>query len=305
MSNDTSQPISSALSPTARMLPPRGCRGALTGWPQLVAALGRINADPAASAKLTAEGGTANGLQLGSPTTLMSALALNPAILHSPSPPAELYAHGLWFSTKFLSAAKTIGATLAQISSIANDPQGLSRDEVAAAVGELIGGEGGLSQLAKSVASAADDYVKRLGALEGPLGVDQALANYKSAGANLEQHAGTAAGAKARDMANFQSATAETAQLARQAIDELEVGAATVSAAAVLGNINAVMRSMAEQWQSVSNNMEAAIAGVNKQQLGDPDYLRQSLGLNDAAAAWKALADSTEVFIQKSLTTNT
>lgn len=304
MSENTSQPVAPVMSPTSRMLPPKGCRGAVTGWPQLVSAIGKITSDPATSAKLAAEGGSANRLQVGSPSTLLAALALNPTILQGPQPPAEIYAQFIWFAMKVQSAARTMEATLSQLSSIASDPQGLSQEDVGTVAGELIGGGGGLSQLAGSVAAAADDFVRRLSALEAPPGLEQALADFKTAGESLEQYAGAAAGRKARDLAHFQSATAEAAQRAREALDVLELGAATVSAAAVLANLTAVMRSMAEQWRLVSSNMAVA-AGVSKQQLSDPDYLRQTLGLDDAVAGWKSLADASEGFVQHSLTAGT
>jgi len=293
------------LSPPDRMLPPKGCRGVLTGWPQLVSAIGRITADPATSAKLAAGGGTANGLQFGGPATLLAALALNPTLLQGPRPPAEIYAQFVWFVMKVHAAARTMEATLAQLSSIASDPQGLGQEDVGAMAGELIGGEGGLSRLAGSVAAAADAFVRRLSALEGLLGLDRTLADFKAAGANLEQHARAAADRPARDLAHFQSAAAAAAQGAREALDDLEFGAATVSAAAVLANLTAVMRSMAEQWQRVGGNLAAAVADASTRQLGDPDYLRQSLELDDAVAGWTFLADSTEGFVQHSLTART
>ena len=284
------------------MMPPKGYRGALTGWPQLVSAIDRISSDPAAAAKLSAAGASAGGLQLGSNAALVAALAVHPAMLRSSQPPAEIYAQCVWFIAKQLAAARRIEKTLAQISSTAADPQGLSQEGVGAMAAELLNGEGGLSQLAGLVTAAADEFVRRLSALGGALGLHQALADFKTAGANVEQRASAAAGREARDLVHFHVATIGVAQSTRVALDELEFSAAAVSAAAVLENLTAVMRSLAAQWKLVSGNLAAAVATANRQQLGDPDYLRQSLGLDDAAAWWKTLADLTEFFIQKSLT---
>lgn len=292
------------LSPTSRMLPPRGCRGIVTGWPQLVGAIGRMTSDAATSAKLSAAGGV-SGWQFGGSSTLLASLALNPAILQGPRPPVDIYAQVVWFAMRLHSAARTMEATLAQLSSITNDPQGLRHEDVGAMAGELIGGNGGLSQLAESVAAAAEEIVRHLSALEGPLGLDQALADLRTAGTNLEQYARAAADRPAHDMAQCHSATAAAARRAREALDDLELGAATVSASAVLANLIAVMRSMAEQCRLVAANMAAAVAGASTQQLGDPDYLHQSLGLDDAVAGWKTLADATRRFVQNSLAART
>jgi hypothetical protein len=292
------------LSPTPRMLPPKGCRGIVTGWPQLVGAIGRMTSHAATSVKLSAGGGV-SGSQFGGPSTLLAALALNPGLLQGPRPPVDVYSQVVWFAMKLHSVARTMEATLAQLSSTTNDPRGYGHEDVGAMAAELIGGEGGLSQLAESAAVAAEEIVQHLSALEGPLGLDQALAELGTAGTELEQYARAAADRPAHNMAQCHSAAAAAARRVREALDDLELGAATVSASAVLANVIAVMRSMAEQCRLVAANMAAAVAGASTRQLGDPDYLHQTLGLDDAVAGWETLAAATRRFVQYSLVAST
>lgn len=305
MNERTLRPASASLAPTARMLPPAGCRGAVSAWPQLVRAIGNLASNPITSAQMTTHGGSPTGLQFGSPAALMAALALHPAILQTTQPPKDVYAHFIWFTTKVMFAARTMGATLAQLGGLVTSASGSAREEMGTLVSELITGTGGLKQTADSIAGIADDFVQRLGETEGWLGLDQALTNFKTAGANLEQDASAAAGAKARDLAQFQSAAANAAQRVRIDLNELEFSAATVTAASVIANLSAVMRLMASEWRVVGAGLALVVSDATTEQLGDPGYLREALDLDRAVAEWNSFADAVKAFIQRSLIAQT
>ncbi|HEX3527854.1 MAG TPA: hypothetical protein VH988_12385 [Thermoanaerobaculia bacterium] len=275
------QSVSPALGPTAGMAPPGCCRGAVGSWPQLLRALARI----------VSPGGALNTFQAGSPSSLMRALAVYPAILQADQPPQDLYSHFVWFTIRLLSAAKTMAATLRELPGLA----------AGTAVGQTLAGTGGLKQTADAMAQRADDLMRRLGQSNALPGVDAALAGYKTAGASLGQRATGISAGTVRDLALLQAATAEGAQELRRDLDELELQAATVSAAAVLDNLEAVMRSWGDEWRAVSANLASVASTSTPEQLADDTYLRQTLDLDRAVQQWGALAGAVQAYVQRLL----
>lgn len=79
-----------ALAPRSGMLPPQGCRGAVSGWPRLMLGI--------------AEG--------GSPMQLMAALSGDGMLLTHERPPVDIYGSFVWLVTRIWIAAETIAVTL-------------------------------------------------------------------------------------------------------------------------------------------------------------------------------------------------
>jgi hypothetical protein len=273
--------VSPALGPTAGMAPPGCCRGAVGSWPQLLRAI----------AKSYSPGGALNAFQAGSPSSLLRALAVYPAILQADQPPQDLYSHFVWFTTRLLSTMKTIAATLGELPGLA----------AGTAVAQALAGSGGLKQTADAMAQRADDLVRRIGEDNALPEVDAALAGYKTAGASLGQRATGIGAGTVRDLTLLQAATAEGAQKLRRDLDELELQAATVSAAAVLDNLEAVMRSWGDEWRAVSASLASVASTSTPEQLGDDTYLRQTLDLDRAVQQWRALAGAVQAYVQRLL----
>lgn len=293
------QSVSPDLGPTAGMAPPGCCRGAVGSWPQLLRAIDRISSRPQVNAKMAGFGRAPSDFQLGSPGSLIRMLAVHPAILQGDQPPQDVYSHFVWFTTRLLSAAKTMAATL-------NGLPGLAASAATAqgggtAVAQVLAGTGGLKQTADAMAQVADNLVRRLGQSNARPGIDAALAGYKAAGANLGQHATNIGAAKARDLALFQSATSEGAQQFRRDLGELELQAATVSAVAVLDNLEAVMRLWGDEWRAVSANLARVASKSTAEQLGNDTYLRQTLDLDCAVQQWGTLAATVQTYVQRLL----
>jgi hypothetical protein len=283
------------------MEPPAGCRGAVTGWRQLADALERISAEPTIALQLQSRCGSSNGALFGGPAALLSALATNPTMLLGPAPPSEVYARFVWFAAKVSAAARVMGATLAQLPTLA--VAAATPREAGALVEEVLVGPGGLKQTADTIAGLADDLVQVLEEIRQVPGggLESALATFKAEGADLEQQAAAAAALKERELSQFQSAARAAAHHLRKTLEEFEVAAATVTAAAVVTNLRTSLTGMAAAWREAAVSLQSAVSGAPPEQLGSIEYLRDALDLDRGAKEWRAFADMVRAFIRQLL----
>jgi hypothetical protein len=267
MSDDNSRV--SVLEPRPGMLPPQGCGGAVTGWPQLLHAV-RTLGSPAET-------------QIGSNMRLMAALAANPTMLTAPGVPHDLYSQFVWFVIKVWSQARTMAGTLRHLPALlSTDPSLLA---------EVLTGPHGLQEGAAAIAAVAVEMEARVTAVHssGELTAKAALA--ERATADLQRHAHEAAEAQPLEKALLESRAAEAAQRVRMDLEHLQTGAAAAAADAVLANLARVFASTATEWRALAETLATA-AATDPGQLGD---------LDRAAAAWSDYAGAIRDFITRLL----
>src|SRR4051794_9528451 len=104
--------------PSGKLAPPGGCRSALGRWSQLLEAVEVIGAAPAAAGSLRTRYGPGGPAALGGPAQLLSALGSNPMYVQGENPPADIYAHFIWFTGKVAAAAQQMSARLTALPSL-------------------------------------------------------------------------------------------------------------------------------------------------------------------------------------------
>lgn len=162
---DTTTPQDSAspvgLRMCKQMSVPGVCRGALTCWPQLQAAIAQLNqTDPSRPALPTLRG-VPSAAQVGGPKQLCSALAIAPGLLQAATPPTDLYGRFAWLTLRVYEGARTIQATLQELPALVDSTAG-NRAEGGALVKEALTGAGGLSQRARTISMFADSFAAQL-----------------------------------------------------------------------------------------------------------------------------------------------
>lgn len=96
----------------------------------------------------------------GDPQALMAALAKDPAILQTDTPPAQLYTHIVWFATKLNQTATTFNQTLSQFVALLNPANCGNPAQCGAVLAEVLTGPGGLQSTAQSMVAKSNDLVQ-------------------------------------------------------------------------------------------------------------------------------------------------
>lgn len=283
------------LAPPREMAPPGGCRGAVSGWPKLLAAVDALSDAPAAAAQLRSVLGPGAGL--GGPAALLAALAANPSILQGERPPADIYGHFVWFSLRVSRAASRIGAGLTRLPDLWTPALGADPKGIGALARALIAGPDGMRATAAAIADLAEAYRERLGGAAN--GLKPALKAFGAAGAALEKRATAAAGV-GKDPDAARAAAALAGQRLRRDLEEYERDGAAVTATAVLANLVEAIEVMRDAWRAAAD-VFAAAAKASDAQLGDLAYVSGTLKTEESATEWREFAQTVKDYVQKLL----
>ena len=284
MSADSSQ---SVLLPPSHLLPPEGCQGAVSGWPQLMSALDAIAADPVAVADLQKRFGSSHPVRFGGPVALTAMFAANPAAMSGGLPPADIYGHFVWLAAKVAGTTRTIALTLAGVPAMLEAAAGQSLDGTALA-GEVMNGlvqradqtKGLVAGLAAQVAGSGDAY-------------RAALARQSAAAQALQRAAADAMAAAPRDPIGVGATGRTVAGNAHDAASAYAAASVAASVNAVLANLEQALAAMDAGWSA----WRSGIGRLDSAALGKPDYWRSQLAVDQAVSAWAAFALQVRAFV--------
>ncbi|HEX8192306.1 MAG TPA: hypothetical protein VF552_05350 [Allosphingosinicella sp.] len=268
----------------------------MTGWSQLTAAIEAMSANPATLAQLQERCASLYAVQFGTPRTLMAALAANPSVLHGPVPPADVYGHFAWLAVRTYAAVRTIESTLGQLPDLLATPAE-SHERLGGAAAEALAG--GAIAPCNAVVSDTEALLRRLGTLDGA--VDAAVEDFRAAGAELAERASAAGSSNTNNLAFLAGAAGDAVGSLRQSLDELELAAQTVSAAAVVGNLATALEKIAATWREAGDRFAAVTDRASPAQLGDIGFLRDTCGLDRAVADWSEFAKMVRMFMKRLL----
>jgi hypothetical protein len=159
----------------------------------------------------------------GDPGALVKELAQNPAILQSPTAPAQLYVHIVWFATKLYQTATTFNQTLGQLLTILNS---VPPDQLQATVTQILTGQGGLQSSAVSMVTLANDLISDLAKFIQKLTpATNTMSDYTAKSSQFYQDVVNAVGQDAKDVEAFQEAADAAFKLWR----DLTISAITTS----------------------------------------------------------------------------
>jgi hypothetical protein len=285
--NHTTEP-QPVLGPVARMLPPDGCRGAVTAWPQLQRAL--------ASAALVAP--SLLPARVGGPAQLLEALSWAPALLQSRRPPADIYGHYTWLTRQVLGAVYTVAALLRQLPPMLEAARAVPGAEPGDLARKVLVGPAGLKPVAERISVLASDFAQKLAEHEQRATRQQAMDDLRSAGARLREQAAAIAVAPSERLAALHAQSVRFADSASAGLSEIQAHAAAASADAILANMGAAVRSMASAWNAVAANFADAVSTATPDQLGDPAYLRTTLLIDEAALQWRRFGDEVQTYVE-------
>lgn len=274
------------------------CRGMQTGWPQLVAAMKTLEADPQFCGTFTRNYASGKGLAIGNAQQLLEALAIDPSLLTKPTPPRDAYARSVWLTMRVYNAAKTVNTTLNQLPVLFSVAKGATAAETGAMVREVLAGPRGLTQTAEDIIAQATEFANQLTTLGGDLEA-----------AKVEYH-GAAAAFQSLNVANGEQnmmhtigahpdAMAASHQLGIQ-LDNFKASAAKVTAFAVINNMAQAIQALATAWKATKAQLEA-VAGSDPAMLGDIAFLQSTLQLEAAAGEWAAFTEVIHNFMKVAL----
>ncbi len=275
------------LPPAELGLPPEMniadiCRGMLTGWPQLTAAMRTLAEAPQFRQAFGHSYASEQELAIGSPQQLLAALAVNPALLTNPTPPTDVYAWTVWLTLRTYEAARTVSVTLAQLPGLFGAAE-TSPAEVGTMVQTVLAGPLGLAETAGNIAALTTNLGQHLQLMEGNL--EEAQAAYRQRGAAISSPM-LASGAKG--LFNLVTAHADAQTATQEVPDQLsdfKTAAAQVSVLAVIANMSLAIQASSTAWQATKRQFQgAANEGLDK--LGSLAYLQGPLQLAAAAQEW-------------------
>ena len=277
-----------SLAPPPELLPPAGCRGAVSSWPQFIKALQMLK-----GLNWNSPPWKALARQFGSPDQLIQSLAVNADVLSKGDGPPDVYGRYARLTVVAAGGASICGQTLAQIPFLMAN----GGDQTTAAIQTALTGEGGLADAASSVADFAERFVAWLKSIDPGAGtVNQALEGFRAADADLTARANIGEALKDRQLSQFQAATREATDGVRAALVLLEASAATVTVTAVFAHLIEAVEALAEGWRNVARTFESVVSDAPAGGLADPAYLTGVLGVDDSAQAWNEFGSVIQAF---------
>lgn len=296
--NSKAAPAKAALGLPREMAIVAICRGAQTGWPQLVEAMEKLREDPAFCNSFPNSFASADGVSIGRPQQLLAALTVAPALLAKPSPPADVYAWSVWVTARVYEASRTIGGTLAQLPGLFAAAKGAKPAEIGAQVREVLGSPLGLASTAGNVAVLAKDFADHLDGMGGDL---EAARTARQAISSAFETQKLINGSEdiAESIRAHPSASAKVHEINYQ-LDNFVMAAAKVSAFGVIANMTNATRSLAAAWQAVNEQFESAAAS-DPEKLGNLAFLNSTLKLESAVTQWSGFAEVTQNYLKRSL----
>lgn len=272
------------------------CRGMLTSWPQLTAAMRTLaEAPPFRQAFPFASG---QDLAMGSAQQLLTALAANPALLTNPTPPADVYAWTVWLTMRVYEAAQTVSVTLSQLPSLFPAAQAAPSAEVGTTVQMVLAGPSGLVDTADNMATLAANLEQHLQLLGGNL--EAAQAAYQQQGAAIGSPLLASGGKGVFGLVTAHADAQATTQEVHTQLDDFQMAAAQVSAFAVIANMSLAIQALVTAWQATKAQFQA-VASYDLDKLGSLDYLQGPLKLGAAAREWAAFTQVLGAYSKQTL----
>lgn len=291
-----------SLRMPAEMSVPGICRGALTQWPQLQAAVGELNLDPSFCLVFANSHGSPQAQLVGSPAQLQAALAIDPGYLLRPTPPSDLYAWFVWITLRVYQGARTYNLTLQHLPDLFKAAPGTTPADCGEWVKEVLSGPTGLLARARDISDQAGAFARHLHSI----GTDLTAARSEHAQALQSMVSTTTAEdtqptwGHAGAMYAYSQAqlTVHDAQLP---LAHLKLTAAKVTVLSVIDNMTKAMDMLTKSWQRMAAQCEA-VAAQQATDLGKLDALRNDLHLDVATTEWAEFASVIQAFIQGTLT---
>ena len=277
------------------------CRGALSHWHQLEAAMADLGSDPATMASMPP--GFFDPGQLGGTSALHAALAIDAGLLHRAAAPAAVQAQFVWLTGQVYQTARLVQVSLRNMAALVAAPIPAPRDSRAAGefIREALVGPTGLQQHAARLSANAAAFAARLQGMVAHFGCDlagaqaalaDAAATPAAAGHDHARSIEHAMGSHARLLASEQGEQAMAASR--------RLAAARVSALAVLTNMLAAADTLATAAQDLVDQLEET-AALPTSDLARPAYLDDHLHLNAASDEWREFADVVQQYLQRIL----
>lgn len=274
------------------------CRGMQTGWPQLVVAMKKLREDPVFCNSFPLGFASGDGLGIGRPEQLLSALAVDAGYLTKPTPPADVYARSVWLTMRVYEAAQTMSITLKELPGILPTAKDAKAADTGAMVKEVLDSQYGLTGTAANIIKLANDFMQHLQGIGGNL--QTAQTDYQEISDLLEKQKPVGESDNIfRSIATHPQALATSSEINQQ-LDDLGSAAAKVTAFAVIENMRLAVQSLATAWQVTKEQFEK-VASHNPASLGDPSFLQGTLQLDTAAGEWAAFAEVTNGFLKGAL----
>jgi hypothetical protein len=283
-----------------QMSVPGICRGALTHWPQLHAAIAELGQDPASQLARPHGHGLPTASLIGGAAQLRATLANDPTYLLRPTPPADLYARFAWLTLHVYQLARTYQLTLQSVPDLLTKNSAADPALRGAWVKELLSGPTGLSRRARELSGQANDFAQQLHAIGGDLGAAQAARRASAAVAATQE---TAPAQGDDDLEHTMGAYARARSCEQEAQLRLawyRLDAAKVTALAIIANMTSAVETLAAAWQITLTQLETVTAG-DASELGNLDFLNGELHLEMASKEWEAFASVIQNFIQRLL----
>ncbi|RON53965.1 hypothetical protein [Pseudomonas frederiksbergensis] len=291
----SSNPLFSLRMP-AEMSVPGICRGALTPWPQLQAALRELSLDPSFRLAFANSHGSPQAQLIGSPAALQAALAIDPGYLLRPAPPADLYAWFVWVTLRVYQGARTFNLTLQHLPDLFKAAPGTTPADCGAWVKEVLAGPAGLIARARDISREAGTFARHLHSIDGDL--EAARSEHTLA---LQSLAPPAEARHAASMNAYSQAQCSAAE-SQTPLAHLKLTAAKVTVLSVIENMTKAMDTLTRSWQAMAAQAEA-VAARPATDLGNPDFLRSELQLDVATGEWAEFACVIQAFVQGTVVT--
>lgn len=282
----------SPLSPAQGLMPPSVQQDTSAEWAQLIASLKHVS---------SAQRCPTFGLQTQGcdSRSLMTVLTINPELLTQDQPPLDLAHHTVWFAGQLARTAADFTNRLTALPLALAEPNGRSPEQLGDGTRELLAGTHGLKPAALRMAILADQLADQLKAVGARARVAQECLEQVING--LYQRRPEAQ--EASKLAQVPGATAALIAEIRQRLDSFDQAGLQAESATVAANLNQAFRKMAESWRQVAEAIDGVLAKSASAELGNLNYLRGPLAIDQAAADWGSLAHATRFFFNKMILT--
>ena len=290
-----------SLRMPAEMAVPGICRGALTQWPQLQAALLELNLDPSFRLVFSNNHGSPQAQLVGCPAQLQAALAIDPGYLLRSTPPTDLYAWFVWITLRVYQGARTFNLTLQHLPDLFKAPPGTTQADCGEWVKEVLAGPAGLIARARDISREAGTFARHLHSIDADLTAarsEHAQALQSMVPTTTAEDAQPTWG-DAESMYAYGQAQL-TAHESQVPLAHLKLTAAKVTVLSVIDNMTKAMDMLTKSWQRMAAQCEA-VAAQQATDLGSLDSLRNDLHLDVTTTEWAEFASVIQAFIQGTL----
>ena len=287
----------STLLPPPKLDPRLVCRGALTPWSKLKAAVADLDFDIQDLNGFTPIG----HVPVGGREATIKEIASNPSLLVSAKLPATLYSQVLWGGTKSSSAAAEISMVLQTLETMANSSSASALP--VHGIIEALNGPQGLSKVAEKASQDVNEVLTTIKKDEGL---------HDNASQTAADAIGAATNPQAPDSRNgeaFQSHKAfdRMAMLngvRRDLTDkayQLDNAKSLAVTASILANLQAAVTTLKECWDDAAESFRSCAQTIEADQGISPADALKMFDSTTARQHWKRFADEARLFVQSNL----